>query len=146
MTAGRNENDKQFSLNLLPASSHRALTEISFCLIRQEKEREEVQKRQKNEINEFRKRLEQKRNDKQSKEGKRSVTSNTSSVPLKITTIIAQTQTVSEQHRSANGHTVKSTVKKQIHSDENLKKFQERSMQQFAYDASKKKGGGVRTR
>lgn len=108
-----------------------------------------MQKRQKNELHEFRKRLEQKKNDKQSKEAKRSVTPNmstaipkTTTTTTTTTTVIAQTQTVGE-HRAANGHSVKSICKKQIlHSDENLKRFQERSMQQFAYDALKKKGGG----
>lgn len=106
---------------------------------RQEKEREVLQKRQKNEISEFCKRVEQKKNDKL-KETKRSAGPNSSSVVVKPSTVTSQ-QTVGE-HKSANGHTVKSTVKKQIHSDENLKKLQQRSMQLFEYDASKKKGGG----
>lgn len=58
----------------------------------------------------------------------------------KLTTTTTSHQYVVEV-RSSNGQTVKQTMKKHMQSDENLKKLQERSMQQFDYEFSKKKGG-----
>lgn len=108
---------------------------VFYC--RQEKERVEMQKRQIKELGDFYKKIEQRKNEKP-KESKRAGISTTSSTKSTGTT----TQTVVE-FKPSNGHTVKPTVKKQIHhSDENLTKLQQRSMQQFEYDASKKKGGG----
>ena len=96
-------------------------------------------RKQTRERNELCKKFEQKRNEKLPKDSKRP--GGSTSITTKSTT--TSTQTVLEQ-KSSNGHNIKTTLgKKQIHhSDENIKKLQERSMQQFEYDASKKKGGG----
>ena len=112
-----------------------------MCILfyRQEKERDEMLRRQTRDLTEFYKKIEQiRKNDKLAKDSKRSGSS--TSTTTKTTTT---TQTVHEQ-KSSNGHSIKTTVaKKQVlHSDENLKKLQQRSMQQFEFDASKKRGGG----
>jgi hypothetical protein len=105
---------------------------------RQFRELEEMQKRQSRELDDFYRKLEQRKNDKLLKDSKRSVMLTNITTKTTITT-----QTVQE-HKSSNGHSVKTTAKKQIHhSDENLIKLQQRSMQQFEFDASKKKGGSV---
>lgn len=96
-----------------------------------------MQKRQTRELEEFWRKMEQRKNDKLPKDPRRTSVSTSTSTKNTNTT----TPTVLEC-KSSNGHSVKTaTVKKQLHhSDENLTKLQQRSMQQFEFDATKKKG------
>lgn len=96
-----------------------------------------MQKRQTRELEEFYRKLEQRKNDKLAKDSRRTSVSTSTNTKNTNTT----TQTVHE-YKSSNGYSVKTTttVKKQLHhSDENLTKLQQRSMQQFEFDATKKK-------
>lgn len=104
-----------------------------------------MEKRQTRELEDFYKKLEQKKTNEKTKETKR----NASVASTKNPTTTASTQTPIELKKSSNGNNLKpntlSNVKKQINSDENLTKLQQRSMQQFEYDVTKKKSGGTST-
>lgn len=101
-----------------------------------------MQKRQNRELDEFCRKLEQRKNDKPAKESGSKRSGGSTGTTTKVATTTTSQQTVHEQHKSSNGHTAKTVVKKQVlQSDENLKKFQQLSMQQFEFDVSKKKGG-----
>ena len=95
-----------------------------------------MQKRQTRELEEFWRKMEQRKSDKLPKDPRRTSVSTSTSTKNTNTT----TQTVLEC-KSSNGHSAKTTtVKKQLHhSDENLTKLQQRSMQQFEFDATTKK-------
>ena len=113
-----------------------------ILFFRQEKEREEMQRRQNRELNDLYKKLEQRRNDKLPKDSKRQGDSTSGSTK----TLIAATQTITtthEQQKSSNGPNIKTSLaKKQIHhSDEDIKRVQQRNMQLFEIEASQRKGG-----
>ena len=117
--------------------SPKAIKLQPYFAFRHEKERVEMQKRQTRELEEFYRKMEQKKTDKLPKDSRRTSVSTSTSTKITNTT----TQTVHE-YKSSNGHSVKTTtVKKQLNpSDENLTKLQQRSMQQFEFDVTKKKG------